>query len=392
MKTSITSGGAQHPALEPFGLGSLPLRNRLAVAPMTRISATGQGVPTAQMAEYYREYALGGFGLIVTEGVYVDAVHSQSYLGQPGLVTVGQIDGWRAVTGAVHAAGGAIVAQLMHAGAISQGNSFGAETIGPSAVRPRGQMMVDYGGVGGEWDAPREMTAHDIDEVLDGFAAAAVNAREAGFDGVEIHGANGYLLDQFLTDYTNLRTDEYGGPVRNRIRLTAQVLEAVREAVGDFPVGVRLSQTKVNDFGYRWPGGETDAWVIFAALRAASYLHIASEGRNFIETARFPNGVTITELAREVSGLPVIANGGMHDLTQAADVLTGGHADVLSLGRGALANPDLPQRISGSVELDDFDYEMLHPLATLECAAAWRAQRETATGRIPASASASRSS
>ncbi|MFC4375516.1 NADH:flavin oxidoreductase [Nocardia halotolerans] len=380
MNASMTTGktGPAHPALKPVGLGPLPLRNRFAVAPMTRVSATPDGVPTTQMAEYYREYAAGGFGLIVTEGIYTDATHSQGYFNQPGLVTPEQLSGWRAVTDSVHEAGAAIVAQLMHAGAISQGNSFGFETVGPSAVAPRGQMMVDYGGAGGAWSAPREMTAADLDQAVAGFVAAAVNARDAGFDGVEIHGANGYLLDQFLTDYTNLRTDEYGGSVRNRIRLTARVLAAVRDAVGDFPVGVRLSQTKVNDFTYRWPGGEADARIVFEALREASYLHIASEGRDFIETARFPSGATITGLARELTGRPVIANGGMHDLNQAADVLTGGHADVLSVGRGALANPDLPRRVESGAPLDPFDYTMLHPMATLDCAATWRADRQPA--------------
>ncbi|WP_245721546.1 NADH:flavin oxidoreductase [Nocardia crassostreae] len=342
---------------------------------MTRISATSDGVPTAQMAEYYREYAAGGFGLIITEGIYPDAEHSQGYFNQPGLVTEAHVSGWRAVVDAVHEAGAPIIAQLMHAGAISQGNAYGYETIGPSAVPPRGKMMVDYGGVGGPWSAPREMTADDIEDVIGGYVAAAENARAAGFDGVEIHAANGYLLDQFLTDYTNQRTDEYGGPVRNRIRLTQRVLRALRTALGDFPIGVRLSQTKVNDFTYRWPGADTDARIVFAALAEdATYLHIASEGRNFLETARFPDGTTITELAREVSGRPVIANGGMHALTQAADVLNGGHADLLSLGTGALANPDLPRKVETGAELAKFDHEMLHPMANLDSTAAWRAR------------------
>ncbi|MFQ6330648.1 NADH:flavin oxidoreductase [Nocardia sp. CWNU-33] len=365
-----------HPALEPFGLDSLKLRNRFAVAPMTRISAEPDGTPTAQMAEYYREYATGGFGLIITEGIYPDATHSQGYFNQPGLVTDSHIAGWRAVVDAAHGAGTPIIAQLMHAGAISQGNAYGFETIGPSTVQPRGQMMADYGGVGGPWNAPREMTARHIDDVIAGYADAAEKARAAGFDGVEIHAANGYLLDQFLTDYTNQRTDDYGGSVENRIRLTARVLQAVRDALGDLPVGVRLSQTKVNDFTYRWPGAEADARVVFAALADATYLHIASEGRNFLETARFPSGTTITQLAREVSGRPVIANGGMHALPQAADVLTGGHADVLSLGQGALANPDLPRRVETGAELAPFNHEMLHPMATLDCAAAWRARTD----------------
>lgn len=373
-KTMITTELA-HPALEPTAIGALTLRNRFAVAPMTRISAESDGTPTAQMSEYYHEFAAGGFGLIITEGTYTDATHSQGYYNQPGLVTQRHIAGWRNVVDAVHAAGAPIVAQLMHAGAISQGNAYGYNTIGPSSITPPGQMMPDYGGVGGPWNPPREMTARDIEDVVAGFSAAAENARAAGFDGVEIHAANGYLLDQFLTDYTNQRTDEYGGPVQNRIRLTVRVLRAIREALGDFPIGVRLSQTKVNDFTYRWPGAAADARAIFTALTDATYLHIASEGKDFLETARFPSGSTITELARKVSGRPVIANGGMHALPQAADVLTGGHADMLSLGRGALANPDLPRRVETGAALEPFDHAMLHPMACLDNAAAWRARR-----------------
>jgi 2,4-dienoyl-CoA reductase-like NADH-dependent reductase (Old Yellow Enzyme family) len=366
-----------HPALTSVRLGGLKLDNRFAVAPMTRVSATADGAPTDAMAGYYAEFARGGFGLVITEGTYTDTTHSQGYLNQPGLATDAHAAGWRPVTDAVHAAGVPIVAQLMHAGALSQGNSHGVETIAPSAVAPRGAMLEEYGGAG-TWPTPREMSAADIDAAIAGFVDAAVRARAAGFDGVEIHAANGYLLDQFLTTYTNHRTDEYGGTVAHRIRLAAQISAAVRTAVGaDFLVGVRLSQTKVNDFEYRWPGGAQDAEVIFTALAATGidYLHIASEGRDFIDGARLDDGRTITALARQVTGLPVIANGGMHDTTQAADVLDGGHADVLSIGRGALANPDLPQRVSSGAPLERFDHGMLSPMATIVNAAAWTAAR-----------------
>jgi 2,4-dienoyl-CoA reductase-like NADH-dependent reductase (Old Yellow Enzyme family) len=278
------------------------------------------------------------------------------------------------VTDAVHAHGVPIVAQLMHAGALSQGNSHGASTIAPSEVAPRGEMLEEYGGAGA-WPTPRAMTPADIATVVRQFGDAAVRAQAAGFDGVEVHAANGYLLDQFLTEYTNVRDDGYGGSVANRIRITAEVLTEVRTRVRpDFLLGVRLSQTKVNDFHHRWPGGADDAEIIFATLAGTGvdYLHIASEGRNFIDTARLPGGRTITALAREVSGLPVMANGGMHDLRQAADVLEGGHADLLSVGRGALANPDLPQRLSNGVELDRFDHAMITPMATIANTHAWR--------------------
>ncbi|AKS34612.1 tRNA-dihydrouridine synthase [Mycolicibacterium goodii] len=366
-----------HPALSSARLGTIELDNRLAVAPMTRVSASPDGTPTAAMADYYAEFARGGFGLVITEGTYTDMTHSQGYLNQPGLATDDHVAGWRPVTDAVHAAGVPIVAQLMHAGALSQGNSHGVATIAPSAVPPHGSPLAEYGG-SGAWPTPREMSAADIEAVVAGFADAAVRARAAGFDGVEIHAANGYLLDQFLTTYTNHRTDQYGGDVTNRIRLTAQIAAAVRAEVGpDFLVGVRLSQTKVNDFHYRWPGGTHDAQVIFTALAdtGVDYLHIASEGRDFIEGARLDDGRTITGVARQVTGLPVIANGGMHDPGQAGRVLDGGHADVLSIGRGALANPDLPQRLSTGDPLEGFDHAMLSPMATIANSAAWKAAR-----------------
>jgi 2,4-dienoyl-CoA reductase-like NADH-dependent reductase (Old Yellow Enzyme family) len=366
---------SNHPALTPHQIGALDLKNRLIVAPMSRVSAAPDGTPTEQMAQYYRDFARGGFGLVITEGTYTDTAHSQGYLNQPGLAAASHVDGWRRVTDAVHAEGVPIVAQLMHAGALSQGNSFGNGTIAPSAITPRGEKLEEYGGSGG-WPTPREMRQGDIDSVVEGSIDAAVRAQAAGFDGVEIHAANGYLLDQFLTVYTNARNDDFGGSVANRIRLTARIVAGIRHRMGSqYLLGVRLSQTKVNDFTYRWPDGAADAQVIFDALAeaGADYLHIASEGRDFIETARFPDGRTITAVAREVSRLPVIANGGMHDLRQAADVLNERHADLVSIGRGALANPDLPARLVASAELNPFDHAMLSPMATLANARAWRA-------------------
>jgi 2,4-dienoyl-CoA reductase-like NADH-dependent reductase (Old Yellow Enzyme family) len=368
----------QHPALKPSQIGRFELTNRLAVAPMSRVSAGPDGTPTDEMTDYYAHFAHGGFGLVITEGTYTDTSHSQGYLNQPGLATERHVEGWRRVTEAVHKSDAPIVAQLMHAGALSQGNSYGAHAFAPSAIRPIGQMLEEYGG-SGRWPVPREMTADDIDFVVAGFADAAGRAQSAGFDGAEIHAANGYLLDQFLTVYTNARSDEYGGSVRNRIRLTARIVAEIRHCVGtEFVVGVRLSQTKVNDLKYRWPEGTKDAETIFAAVAdaGADYLHIASEGRDFIDTARFADGRTITTVAKQVTGLPIIANGGMHDMRQAADVLDGGHADLLSIGRGALANPDLPARLAGDVELAPFDHAMLSPMATIANARTWWAAQD----------------
>ncbi|NUW36903.1 NADH:flavin oxidoreductase [Nonomuraea sp. SMC257] len=370
-----------HPASLPARLGGLHLANRFAVAPMSRVSAAPDGTPTAEMADYYTAYAEGGFGLVITEGTYTDTLYSQGYLNQPGIASDAHAAAWRDITDRVHAARARIVLQLMHAGALSQGNRHRDDTAGPSAVPPVGEKMSEYGGHG-SWPTPRAMTQDDIDAAVRGFADAAVRARDAGFDGVEIHGANGYLLDQFLTTYTNTRDDSYGGPVANRVRLTAEVVAAVRAEVGpDFCVGVRLSQGKVNDFVYRWPGGAYDARVIFTALAdaGATYLHIASEGRDWIETARLDDGTTITGLARLATGLPVIANGGMHKLPLAAQVLRDGHADLVSVARGALANPDLPRRVAEDRPVEAFDHMMLQPMATLANAGLWRQSAATVT-------------
>ncbi|MEV0202424.1 NADH:flavin oxidoreductase [Nonomuraea sp. NPDC050691] len=364
----------EHPAFLPVRLGGLDLANRFAVAPMSRVSAAPDGTPTAEMADYYAAYAEGGFGLVITEGTYTDTLHSQGYLNQPGIASDVHAAAWRDITERVHAAGSRVVLQLMHAGALSQGNRHRDDTVGPSEVQPLGEKMAEYGGHG-PWPTPRAMTQDDIDVAVRGFADSAVRARDAGFDGVEVHGANGYLLDQFLTTYTNTRDDSYGGPVANRVRLAAEVVAAIRAEVGpEFCVGIRLSQTKVNDFVYRWPGGAYDARVIFTALAdaGATYLHIASEGRDWIDTARLDGETTITGLARLATGLPVIANGGMHELSQAAQVLRDGHADLVSIARGALANPDLPRRVAGGRPLEAFDHMMLQPMATLANAGQWR--------------------
>ncbi|WP_216215249.1 oxidoreductase [Amycolatopsis aidingensis] len=368
---------SMHPALEPVRIGGMELSNRAVVAPMSRVSTRGDGVPTAEMAAYYRRFADGGFGLVISEGTYPDGRYSQAYPAQPAIVTTAQLAGWRQVTDAVHEAGAAIVLQLMHAGALSQHNNHTTTTIGPSAVAPKGAKMPAYGGAG-PFALPEAATAADLAEAVAGFAGAAERARAAGFDGVEIHGANGYLIDQFLTTYTNLRTDRYGGDAAARVRFAAEVLGAVRTAVGaEFPVGIRLSQTKVNDLDYRWPGGAAEAETIFRAVAeaGADYLHLASEGRDWAATAMLDNGVPITRLARTVTGLPVIANGGMQVPATSRSVLADGHADLVALGRGALANPDWPRRLAAGEAPREFEGTMLKPDVTLATQAAWeRAQ------------------
>lgn len=346
-------------------LGRLEVANRLAVAPMTRVSAEADGRATDLMAGYYTDFAKGGFGLIVTEGIYTDAAFSQGYLHQPGLVTPAHVAAWREVVETVHAAGGRIVAQLMHAGALTQGNPHRDDTRGPSAVRPTGQQMAFYRG-DGPYDMPKEMTDTEIGEAVAGFTAAAANAKAAGFDGVEVHGANGYLLDQFLSNGSNLRTDRFGGDTAARVTLIAEVLRAVRDRVGaDFPVGVRISQAKVNDYHHRWENGERDAKIIFRS--------VAEAGADYVHTTEFeawqptfaPDGLSLSGLAHRHSGLPVIANGGLHDPARAAAMVADGAAHVVAVGRGALAQSDWARRVLDGRPVDAFDPAVLTPIADI---------------------------
>lgn len=352
---------------EPVTLGPLRLSNRLAVAPMTRVSATASGHATARMADYYGAFAAGGFGLVITEGIYTDAAYAQGYLFQPGLVDDAQREAWRPVVSSVHAAGGRIVAQLMHAGALSQvlqGNPHRAGTKGPSVVQPKGQQMSFYRGEGA-YRLPEALSLAEIDEVMAGFASAAVRAREAGFDGVEIHGANGYLLDQFFTEHTNQRDDRYGGSLENRLRLGTEVIHAVRQAVGaGFSIGYRVSQGKVNDFTHKWRGGEADAAVAFKALSAAplDYLH-TTEFEAW--QPAFGDGPSLAALARRHATVPVMANGSLQAPHQAAGLIERGEADLVSLGRGALTHADWPQRVRAGQPLAGFDRALLSPIADL---------------------------
>jgi len=356
---------SQDPLFDAVDLGDETLANRVGLAPMTRTSATEDGRATAEMARYYAKFARGGFSFLITEGTYPDTAYSQGYDDQPGLATDEHADAWRRVTDAVHEEGAPIFAQLMHAGALSQGNPSTDNTIAPSAVRPKGEQLGMYGG-DGEFPEPREMTTEDIDDVIENFAAAAERAVDAGFDGVEVHGANGYVLDQFLTTYTNERDDEYGGDVENRIRPTAEVVEAVQAATpADFVVGVRVSQSKVNDPDYRWPGGEDDAEVVFGALSdaGADYLHVTEEDAT---APAFDEGPTLTELADKYGDAPVIANGALED-PDAARATVEESADLITLATGALANPDWPTRVAEDRPLDEFDFgRILQPDATID--------------------------
>ncbi|CQD12329.1 NADH:flavin oxidoreductase [Mycobacterium lentiflavum] len=351
----------------PATIGNVDLANRVALSPMTRVSATADGLPTDRIASYYRAFALGGFGLLITEGLYIDDLTSQGYLFQPGIANSSHAAAWRRVVDGVHDCGAKYFAQLMHAGSQSQGNPHTTTTWGPSAIRPKGEQLPMYRG-SGPFQIPQAMTTEHIDQVRSAFVNAARQARDAGFDGVEIHGANGYLLDEFLTDYLNTRTDRYGGSVASRVRLAAEVCHDVVSAVdGDIAVGIRISQAKVSDNRHRWAGTEDDAAIIFGTLADTGIDYIHTTEYRALAPAFAESDKSLAQLAKQHSGLSIIANGHLDDPRDAAAIIDSGAADVVALAKPALANRDWPHRVrSGQPLSPDVPRDVFGPVANIK--------------------------
>lgn len=334
---------------------------------MTRISATPDGTPTDRIGSYYSRFGDGGFGLIITEGLYTDRDASQGYLNQPGIADDAHAAAWRPLVEQIQRTGAKVFAQLMHAGAQSQGNPHRPGTVGPSAIRPRGNQLSFYRG-SGPFPVPSPLSLDDIEQIREGFVRAAKQACAAGFDGVEIHGANGYLLDQFLTDYLNQRTDCYGGETNARIRLLAEVCRDVASAVGsDITTGVRISQSKVADFEHEWAAGEEDARIIFGTLGHTGIDYIHTTQSCAWAPAFAHSSPSLAAFAKRYSGLPVIANGSLGDPTNAATLLSNGDADVVALGKPALADRDWPQKAgAGESVTIEVPGHLLGPLADVK--------------------------
>jgi 2,4-dienoyl-CoA reductase-like NADH-dependent reductase (Old Yellow Enzyme family) len=351
----------------PIVINGRTVTNRLSVAPMTRITATLDGRATERMTRYYERFARGGFGTVITEGIYTDQAFSQGYLHQPGMTDEAQANAWKPVVSGIKAHGALAIAQLMHAGAISQGNRFRDGTVGPSAIQPKGTQMTFYHGKD-RYALPAAITEAQIADAINGFAESAGRAIEnAGFDAIEIHGANGYLLDQFLTDYANKRADQWGGSTENRVRLILETFKAVRAKVGaEVPIGVRISQGKVNDHQHKWAAAERDAEIIFGSLADAGVDFIHVTEYEAWKPAFTPGGASLMHLAKHYAPKAAIfANGSLHNVERAVAALNDG-ADILTIGRGALANPDFPRRLSERDVLNDFDPTILGPIANVK--------------------------
>lgn len=357
-----------YPSLFRHGqINQTTLHNRILLAPMTRISAAEDGVPGETMRRYYTRFARGGFGALITEGIYVDQAWSQTYQCQPGIVNDRQVAAWREIVHDVRRAGSAIIAQLIHAGALSQANIWRDNTVAPSAVQPKGQQLAFYHG-NGDYPLPEAMSEEQIQQVIRSFADSAGRAiAEAEFDGVEIHAANGYLLDQFFTDYTNKRTDRWGGDIAARLALTLEVIHAVRSKIGQHAtLGVRISQGKVNDFHHKWQEGERGAREVFRLLQEAGvdYIHV-TEYRAW-QPAFSDSPLSLVEIARQAApDTVIIANGGLDNGELAEQLLQQG-ADFVAIGKAALANPDWPLRVNAGETLQDLPADILAPIANIK--------------------------
>ncbi|GAB3921555.1 NADH:flavin oxidoreductase [Larkinella terrae] len=326
------------------------------------------------MADYYEAFARGGFAAIITEGVYPDSIASICNPNQPGIATDQQVNGWRQLTKRVKKFPTVFICQLMHAGGLSQ---VLTNTLAPSAIQPLGKPSASSGGLDA-FSLPKEMTNEEIKTTISGYVKAARNAVDAGFDGIEIHGANGYLPDQFLTAYTNQRTDQYGGSVENRFRFIAELMREIRAVVpNDFIVGLRLSEGKVNNLAYRWEEGADMARAVFAEVKKAApdYLHIAAEGGGWQRECVYADGSSSTGIARQLLDCPVIANGGLHELNLAERILAEELGDLLAIGRYAIANPDFPQKVFRKEPLLPFESGMIKPTVSLANTRKWMGTR-----------------
>lgn len=346
---------------DPIQAGDLHLANRIAMAPLTR-NRSPRAVPRDITATYYAQRASAG--LLITEGTAITH-QGQGYSDVPGLYSTEQLDGWKRVTQAVHARGGKIVTQLWHVGRVSHTalQPEGGAPVAPSAVRAQSQTyLVDAASGQGQFvptSEPRALAAEELPDIVHAFAAAARNAvQTAGFDGVEIHGANGYLLDQFLKDGANQRKDDYGGGIANRVRLMVEVTRAVADAIGGGRVGIRLSPvTPANDIRDSDPQPLFEHLARELAPLGLAFIHVIEgatggprevEGRPF-DYAAFKNAYR----SAGGRGAWMVNNG--YDRDMAQEALASGRADIVAFGRAFISNPDLVERLRRGAPLNAWD-------------------------------------
>jgi len=333
--------------LSEYKLGDITLKNRVVMAPMTRSRAIGN-VPNELMAEYYAQRA--GGGLLITEGV-APSPNGLGYARIPGLFSLEQVAGWKKVTDAVHAKGGRIFAQLMHTGRIGHKDNLpeGAEIVGPSPITAKGQMWTDGGGMQ-DHPEPKEIATEDIGKTVDEYVQAAKNAIEAGFDGIELHGANGYLLDQFINPGSNQRTDEYGGSVENRARFVIEVAKKTAEAIGADKTGIRLSPYGAFNDLYPFEGIDEQYEYLVGELGKLDlvYLHIVDHSS--MGAPEVPESLKAT--FRNIFPGTIIYSGGLTKET-AEERLQHDDKGLAAFGKPYIAHPDLASRFEHDAPLNN---------------------------------------
>lgn len=326
---------------DPLRLGDLDLPNRVVMAPLTRLRAGDSQIPNALMAEYYAQRASAG--LLITEGVPVSP-QGVGYQGVPGIWSPEQVEGWKQVTKAVHDKGGRIFMQIWHVGRVSDPSFHGgAAPVGPSAIAAKGHVSLLR--PERPYPTPRALSTEEVAGVVESFRLGAQNAKDAGFDGVELHGANGYLLDQFLQDSSNQRTDRYGGSIENRARLLLEATDAAISVFGPGRVGVHLAP-------------RADSHSMGDSDLAATFGHVATElgkrGIAFLCAREYPGPDSLGEDLRAAFGGVYIANEKF--TAQTAQVaLDAGAADAVAFGKAFIANPDLVERLRTGAALNDPD-------------------------------------
>ena len=330
----------------PATLGPLELKNHLVMAPMTRSRAVEESTPNALMAEYYGQRAAAG--LIITEGTS-PSPNGVGYPRIPGLWSPGQVAGWRLVTEAVHARGGRIFVQLMHTGRVGHPLNLpaGAEVLAPSAVTAPGEMYTDAKGMQPH-PAPRAMTDADVHGAIEEYVTASRNAIAAGFDGVELHGANGYLMEQFISPDTNRRTDTWGGSIDKRLGFVLEVARKVAAAIGGEKVGIRLSPHGVNAGMVAYPEIDETYRKLVPALAATGIQYVHLVDHSALGAPPVPDALKLA--LRKAWPRTFILAGGF-DLAGAEKALQEGRADLVAFGRAFLANPDLVARMQRGLPL-----------------------------------------
>lgn len=340
---------------EPTSMGPHKLQNRLVMNPMTRCRADADAVPTAIMAEYYGQRATAG--LIVTEGI-APSPNGRGYARTPGLWNDAQVQAWKPVTAAVHGKGGVIFAQIMHTGRVSHPGNMpaGAKVVAPSAVALAGQMYTDGAGMQ-DYPVPQEMTEADIAQAKAEFVTAAQNAIAAGFDGVELHAANGYLLEQFLSPDTNQRSDDWGGSVAKRSRFVIEVAEAVVAAIGGDKVGIRISPYGTASGMAAYPEVDETYLALVAALAKAGLVYV-----HLVDHAAMGNPAIPAEFrtALKAAWPRTFIVGGSFDGASAQAAVASGAADLTGFGRAFLANPDLVARLQRGLELNAPNFDTFY--------------------------------